>query len=59
VFIGNSDYDAEIEYNNHECIENGNSLHDLTEEELIQIIKGEKSEEEIKKEKTVKKGTIQ
>ena len=59
MIIGNSDYDAEIEFNNHECIENGSSLPDLTEEELIQIIKGEKTEEEVKKEKAVKKTTIQ
>ena len=48
-----------MEYNDHECIENGSSLPDLTEEELIQIIKGEKTEEEVKKEKAVKKTTIQ
>ena len=59
AFNGNSDYDAEMEYNDHECIENGSSLRDLTEEELIQIIKGEKTEEEVKKEKAVKKTTIQ
>ena len=56
TFSGNSEYDLEIEYNNHECINNGSTLHDLTEEELIQIIKGEKTEEEIRKEKTIKKG---
>jgi hypothetical protein len=58
TFTGNSDYDAEIEFNNHECIENGRILHDLTEDELIQIIKGEKTEEEIRKEKTIKKGSV-
>jgi len=57
TFFGNSEYDSEIEYNNHDCIENGSSLHDLMEEELIQIIKGEKTEEEIRKEKTVKKAS--
>ena len=58
AFNGNSDYDAEMEYNDHECIENGSSLPDLTEEELIQIIKGEKTEEEVKKEKAIKKTTL-
>lgn len=58
TFIGDSEYDSEIEYNNHECIEIGSSPHELTESELIQIIKGEKTEEEIRKEKTIKKGSV-
>ena len=55
TFSGNSEFESEIEYNNHECIENGSSLRDLTEEELVQIINGEKTEEEVKKEKAIKK----
>ena len=43
--------DSEMEYNNHECIEDGSSLHVLTESELNQIIIGEKTEEEIWQEK--------
>lgn len=58
TFIGKSEYDSEIEYDNHKCIENGSTLHEQTEAELIQIIKGEKTEEEIRKEKTIKKGSI-
>lgn len=49
TFTGKTEYDSEIEYNDHKCIENGSTLHDLTESELIQIIKGEKTEEEIRK----------
>ena len=60
TFIGNSDYDAETEYNNHECIEDGSSLHVLTESELTQIIIGEKTEDEIwqEKENFLKKGFV-
>jgi hypothetical protein len=38
MFSGYSEYSAEKEFNLHECVKDGRSLEDLTQEELMDII---------------------
>lgn len=55
LFDGIDEHDAEVKFNAHNCKVKGRSLHGLTDEELLQIINGEKTEEQIWNEKVKNK----
>lgn len=51
VFTGKDEYEAEMGFNLHDCKVRGRSLEDLTDAELLLIINGEKTEDQIWNEK--------
>jgi hypothetical protein len=47
LFTGKDEYDAEMKFNMHECKVDGRTLDELTDHELMLIITGEKTENEV------------